>query len=312
MRSILAVLTLVLVGAATLAHAEPIVAIPIGGRTLVSFDSTMPVTITSTITVTGLGTASIDAIDYRPANGQLYGYSRISNSIYRIDTATGTATLVSTLSISSLSLDTIGMDFNPVTGQLRLVGFDATRQIVRNLRVDVDTGATVEEGNVRFAPSDPNAGRLPFVTGAAYTNNFEGAAATTLYVVSNGPLSLSILDPPSSGTLTTVGSTIIPGVLIGFDISGLTGIAYATANFPVEGLGTIPQFYTINLSTGAATLIGQIGTGIGLPSQYVGVAAPVGRAEPIPEPATVVLLLTGLAGAGAIGRRRKAAGETKL
>jgi len=312
MRCILAALTLVLVGAATQARAEPIVAVPIGGRMLVTFDSTLPGAITSTVAVTGLGTASIDVIDYRPSDGQLYGYSRISNSIYRINTATGAATLVSTLNNSSFSLDTIAMDFNPVTGQLRLVGFDAPRQIVRNLRVDVDTGATVEEGNVRFAPSDTNAGRLPFVTGAAYTNNFAGATATTLYVVSNGPLSLSVQDPPSSGVLTTVGPTIIPGVLIGFDISGLTGIAYATANFPVEGVGTIPQFFTIDLSTGAATLVGRIGTGTGLPSQYVGVAAPVGRrAEPIPEPATVVLLLTGLAGVGAIGRRRKAAGETK-
>jgi hypothetical protein len=311
MRRTFEVLTLVLVCAAIQAHAEPIVAVSLGGRTLVTFDSTMPGTITSTVTVTGIGTASIEAIDYRPADGQLYGYSRVSNSIYRLDAATGTATLVSTLNNSSFSLDTIAIDFNPVTGQLRLVGFDAPRQIVRNLRVDVDTGATVEEGNARFAPSDTNAGRLPFVTGAAYTNNFAGATATTLYVVSNGPLSLSIQDPPSSGMLTTVGPTIIPGVLIGFDISGLTGIAYATANFPIEGISTIPQFYTINLGTGVGTLVGRIGTGAGLPSQYVGVAAPVGRAEPIPEPATVVLLLTGLAGVGAIGRRRKAAGEAK-
>ncbi|MBA2645599.1 MAG: DUF4394 domain-containing protein, partial [Pyrinomonadaceae bacterium] len=194
MRCILAALTLVLVGAATQARAEPIVAVPIGGRMLVTFDSTLPGAITSTVAVTGLGTASIDVIDYRPSDGQLYGYSRISNGIYRIDTVTGAATLVSTLSNSSLSLDTIAMDFNPETGQLRLVGFDAPRQIVRNLRVDVDTGATVEEGNVRFAPSDTNAGRLPFVTGAAYTNNFAGATATTLYVVSNGPLSLSVQD----------------------------------------------------------------------------------------------------------------------
>jgi hypothetical protein len=88
---------------------------------------------------------------------------------------------------------------------------------------------------------------------------------------------------------------------VGFDISGLTGTAYAA-------LGTnliTSEFYTINLSTGAATLVGNIG-GPGDQFFVRGVAAlPGGPA--VPEPTTVLLLATGLAGiATRIRKARKA------
>ncbi len=63
-------------------------------------------------------------------------------------------------------------------------------------------------------------------------------------------------NPPNNGTLNTVGPLGINVVAAnGFDVSGLTGIAYAAlqlAGYPEWSL------YTIDLTTGAATAIGPI------------------------------------------------------
>lgn len=49
-----------------------------------------------------------------------------------------------------------------------------------------------------------------------------------------------------------------PNNLAGFDISGATATAYAAFNI----IGGSAQFSTINLATGAATLVGNIGGGV--------------------------------------------------
>jgi hypothetical protein len=68
----------------------------------------------------------------------------------------------------------------------------------------------------------------------------------------------------------------------------------------------IPQLYTIDLTTGAATHAGRIGDGTVSAEAIVGLAAPVGQV--IPEPTTLALLGMGLAGAGmgAVRGRRRA------
>lgn len=67
-----------------------------------------------------------------------------------------------------------------------------------------------------------------------------------------------IQNPPSDGTLSTVGAlgvNLTPE--LGFDVSGATGTAYAATRI-ARGSSILR---TINLSTGAATLVGPIGDG---------------------------------------------------
>ena len=94
---------------------------------------------------------------------------------------------------------------------------------------------------------------------------------------------------PNGGLVTLVGSLGLGTNLnanIGFDISGLTGIAYATIT--TGAAAPVSSLYTINLSTGVATSLGTIGTGT---TSYSGLTA----ATAVPEPSSV-MLLAGAAG----------------
>jgi hypothetical protein len=101
---------------------------------------------------------------------------------------------------------------------------------------------------------------------------------------------LVTINPPNSGTLNTVGPLGVPNSsLVGFDIFS-AGQQQAFAALQNETSG-ISQFYTINLASGTATLVGTIGGGDLID----------GLAVVIPEPGTLGLLAFG---ALALIRRR--------
>jgi hypothetical protein len=153
-----------------LATAKSIQAVILYGVTtsnqLVRFDSTNPSNVTVVGTITGLQSGeNILGIDFRPANGLLYGL-RSTGRLYIIDKTNATARLVAPLSVT-LSGTEFGFDFNPVPDRLRIVSNTG-----QNLRVNPDNGSTIADGTL-------NPG-MPTVTAAGYTNNFPGATSTTL------------------------------------------------------------------------------------------------------------------------------------
>ena len=229
-----------------------------GGNTLVTASNSAPGTAISSVTITGLGAGqTVAGIDYRPAAPRiLYAISNVGQ-IYTINARTGVATAVGTPPIPTIS--GVGFDFNPVVDRLRIV-----TQIGQNIRANPDTGAlAATDGALAYAPTDANAGAIATVAAAAYTNNVAGATTTTLYVLdTRGALAPTRLATqgnatvsPNTGQLFTVGSTGVTSLgVAGFDI-GSTGQAFATFTDPVS---RVTSLYSINLGTGAATLVGAL------------------------------------------------------
>ncbi|HUR98533.1 MAG TPA: DUF4394 domain-containing protein [Pyrinomonadaceae bacterium] len=212
---------------------------------LVRFDSATPGTVSTPIAISGLQAGeTILGIDFRPANGQLYGLGSTSR-LYVINIATGVATQVGTAGAFTLSGTDFGFDFNPTVDRIRVVSNTG-----QNIRLNPDTGALAATDT----PLNPGS---PSVNAAAYTNNFAGATTTTLYVIDTTTNSLYTQNPPNAGTLNLVGPLgVVAGNSTGFDIASFGGQAYATLV-----VGGISRLYLINLSTGTATLLGSIGGG---------------------------------------------------
>jgi hypothetical protein len=188
----------------------------------------------------------------------LYGVSVDGSNIgriYTLNTTTGAATLASTLSTPLPVQPGYGTDFNPVVDRLRIVSTSGL-----NLRVNVDTGAVTVDTALTYAVGDPRFGIPPTISGSAYSNNVAGALSTTLYDVDIELHQLDTQDPPNNGTLHTTGDlTVTPNSIerAGLDIltTGGTDSAFALLSTQASDNG----FYTVNLGSGAATFVGDIG-----------------------------------------------------
>ena len=252
---------------------------------LVRFAGNAPGTIQATTPITGLqGGDSITGIDFRPANGMLYGVGS-SGRLYTINLQSGAATLASTLSAAP-SGAAYGVDFNPVPDRLRVVSDEE-----QNLRVNVDTGEAMVDGTLAYAGGDANAGTSPTVVAAGYTNSVAGATMTTLYVIDSGLDILARQDPPNDGVLNTIGALgVDASALVGFDIAPAGNAAYAAIS--MSGMSS-SALYTIDLNSGRATSVGAIARPrIGCPPPIAPgdggmAAAPAAKpgAQPSPAPA---------------------------
>lgn len=219
-------------------------------------------------TIAGLADGeTLLGIDFRPANGVLYGLGRIGTQtvgqLYTIDPKTAQASPVGTRTIP-LNGMAFGVDFNPVPDRLRIVS-DAGQ----NVRINADNGAVAGTDMALAYPAmgDPNSGRVPRVVAAAYTNpDTDGQTNTVLYdidVARGGDPDrkgdgVDIQVPPNNGALNTVGSMGVDvGDLAGFDI-GPRNEAFA-ALLPVGASAS--RLYSIDLVSGQAINLGRIGRG---------------------------------------------------
>jgi hypothetical protein len=232
-----------------------------GANNLLTYDSSTPGTSASTTPVTGLQPAeTMLAIDFRPATGELYGLGSTSR-VYSVDKATGTATQVGAAGSFTLNGTAFGFDFNPTADRIRVVSNTG-----QNLRLNPSTG------QLSFVDANLNPG-TPDIVGAAYTNNFAGATTTTLFDIDANADSLSTQNPPNNGTLNLVGALgVDTSESVGFDI---TPDNTAFASLTVAGSSA---FYSVNLTTGAVTLVGTIGLGTAITDIAVELPAPPGIA----------------------------------
>ena len=228
---------------------------------VVSFDSGAPGTLLSSTNLSGLSaTESVLGIDRRPANATIYALTAdgASRFVRTLDPATGVLGapfLLSAgpvdLTVPFTDLDTaqgVGIDFNPTADRLRVVTGGG-----KNVRVNPSTGLVISD--TALNPGTPQ------IVAAAYTNNFLGSGGTTLYDYNFATNALMIQNPPNNGTLTTVGTNTgivaVNASNVGFDVlsfgsPGTTNIALLLAN---------NSLYTVDLTTGTATLVGIVGDG---------------------------------------------------
>ena len=194
---------------------------------------------TSSIAFVGLNVGeSIIGLDFRPFNGLLYAVSN-QNRLLTVNTSSGQLTPVGSTLAPALSGTSFGMDFNPTVDRIRIVSNTG-----QNMRINPDT-AVLAGADTNLNPGTPS------VNGAAYTNNFVGAATTVLYVIDSQTDMLYIQVPPNNGTLVPVGP-------LGFDIDADNGFDIGGAGntaFALLKVSGVTSIYSINLSTGAATKI---------------------------------------------------------
>lgn len=266
---------------------KAVIAIGLADNSLVRFDTDDPATLLGTSIITGItpGDTIID-IDYRPSDSMLYAVST-TGRLYTLDPSTGSASLNTSASLGIVQ----DVDFNPVADRLRVFS-----QGNANYRVTPGTGVTTSDGTLAYALDDTNSLATPSLAGAAYTNSFAGAATTVLYSLDYELNTLVVHEGgPQFSSLRTVAGLTIGGLLtldigtaVGFDI-------YSSGGVNTAFLSNGNQFYQLDLATGEAAILADIGgADPGRPS--------ITSLAVVPEPGSVVL---GMLSAGLLALRRR-------
>lgn len=260
------------------ARAEKAVAVTASNK-LLKFNAGQPGRILATLNISGLQAGeTLLGIDYRVSKDQLYALGS-SGRLYTVNEDTAVATVVGMPFAVKLEGTQFGFDFNPTVDRIRVVSNTG-----QNLRLHPDTGAVVDsnmtldgvqtDGKLTYAAGDANFGKSPMTVGAAYTynkadtkitTNFALDAATGALVTQGSREGLVPAVSPNTGQLFTVGALGMAFTTAAFDIQALSDVAFAALNS--DGSPS-SRWTTIDLKTGAARLLGNVGGG----ERVVGIA----------------------------------------
>lgn len=248
------------------------------------FDSASPGDTIGGGAVTGLEVNDVlVAMDYQPASGNVLLLGSQSN-VYKLNNTSGadfSATLLNSLDPTLIGTS-MAFDFNPAFMEgafARIITDTNDNRVISG--ADGAYLPPVEKTDVFYAAGDANEGVDPNIAGIAYDTNIAGATSTQQYGI-DATLGILTTVANNAGTLETVGSLGIAGAItneLGFDISGESGTAFASIQS-----GPNSELYTVDLSSGAATSLGQIGSG-----DLIRDITTV----PVPEPSSIVILALG-------------------
>lgn len=197
-----------------------------------SLNHDKPGSLISNIKISGLVSGDqLVGMDHRPMDGKLYAVGMLGN-IYTLNPSSGVATLVIKMVADpadttdgnapytkiTANPDVVSVNFNPAADRLRIIGQDG-----QNLRVNVDTGLTITDGEISRVGDATTE-----VSAAAYTNAFAGTASTKLYSIDSATDRI-YLQNANAGTLgisAPLGQDVANNG--GFDIDPINNIGFAT------------------------------------------------------------------------------------
>jgi hypothetical protein len=247
---------------------------------LINFFSDTPGTIINTYSINGIKNAEeVRGIDFW--QGTIYAFGSFGE-LYTLNPNNGVATQVG----SGFGVTPNGASFGVDNGP---AGFELVSGSGQNLLVNRNTGVATVQPTLAYATGDPNFGVRPRVDGLAYD-----AAAAKFYAFDTLANILDSFDP-ATGLLHTIGANgIDTSRFNGADNSDGTGIMYLGS--PAASSDPQSNLYTVNKTTGAVTLVGQID----YPTANTLVQ---GLTVVVPEPGSIALL--GLGAFGLLVARRR-------
>jgi len=223
------------------------------------------------------------------SGGTLYGLDQLSQSLYTINTTTGTPTLVGATNLVPGSIEG-DIAFSPGG---TLYGIQNVSTDLQLFTISTSTGMATVVGSIiaNFAsqfPTSDLSGMAFAPDGTLFViDDFNGFGGSKLYTVNTG----------NGAILTSVNLSVQLGTAVGFTYDTDNGKYYVTDG-DAAGTNTL---YTLDVSTGVLTSVGPTGLTSGSGLAFNPPASPA--AVPVPASAYAGLVLVGLLAACRMGRR---------